>query len=131
MQNQVYIILFQFRSIKMRPGGCDGQKRTDSMEDRISDLNAQFTFMIYESISRSLFQVCFIIEVNFRCSFTSFLLIADHCMYFLLIFSGPRSYIFFYTLRWSAARKGRNPRRSLELFPFFARFDWRSSECRC
>ena len=41
----------------MRPGGCDGQKRTDSMEDRISDLNAQFTFMIYESISRSLFQV--------------------------------------------------------------------------
>ena len=42
----------------MRPGGCDGQKRTDSMEDRISDLNAQFTFMIYESISRSLFQVC-------------------------------------------------------------------------
>ena len=44
----------------MRPGGCDGQKRTDSMEDRISDLNAQFTFMIYESISRSLFQVCLI-----------------------------------------------------------------------
>ena len=65
MQNQGYIILFQFRSIKMRPGGCDGQKRTDSMEDRISDLNAQFTFMIYESISRSLFQVCFIIELNF------------------------------------------------------------------
>ena len=57
----IYILHFTansyLRSIKMRPGGCDGQKRTDSMEDRISDLNAQFTFMIYESISRSLFQV--------------------------------------------------------------------------
>ena len=52
------MLIFPFvRSIKMRPGGCDGTKRTDSMEDRIADLNAQFTFMIYESISRSLFQV--------------------------------------------------------------------------
>ena len=53
----------------MRPGGCDGKKRTDSMEDRISDLNAQFTFMIYESISRSLFQVWFpILDIWYKYS---------------------------------------------------------------
>ena len=111
----------------MRPGGCDGQKRTDSMEDRISDLNAQFTFMIYESISRSLFQVCFIFEIILLG--VGLLLISDQRICFFQIFSGPCPYIFFYPLRWSSARKGRNPRRSLEFFPFYARFDWRSSEC--
>ena len=57
------IISLLVRSIKMRPGGCAGTKRTDSMEDRIADLNAQFTFMIYESISRSLFQVWLVIFI--------------------------------------------------------------------
>ena len=44
------------KSIKLRPEGCDGTKRTASMEERIHDLNSQFTSMIYDSISRSLFQ---------------------------------------------------------------------------
>ena len=63
----------------MRPGGCDGQKRTDSMEDRISDLNAQFTFMIYESISRSLFQVRINVNgIDYNCNiFNGFSIVSN------------------------------------------------------
>ena len=71
-----------FRSIKMRPGGCDGTKRTDSMEERISDLNAQFTFMVYESISTSLFQVLLFLSIVMHfCSFRIILLCWVDCIF--------------------------------------------------
>ena len=95
----------------MRPGGCDGQKRTDSMEDRISDLNAQFTFMIYESISRSLFQVCLLSHFEpwyIKCLLNHNSYMISTQQYFLNKFPGPRSYIFFHPLRRSFARKRRN-----------------------